>query len=169
MVRKRKFVSFTVFRNLGGYRYLYRTEITNDKNRVVKGKGVDPVKTTTELAQYFYNIVITNSFYPFAGPDIGLYEIILFKLDEIYSRSSTTGNRIGLVSYLEIFEDVEEGTQVRLVFSEKELNSRSRYGLWGFTEEEADSVIYLTIYGGNASTNFQSWQTAGGGGAITLS
>jgi hypothetical protein len=165
-MKSRKFVSYTVIRTSGCYRYLYRNTITTNKDKVIKGKDVDPAKTTEQLAQYFFDIARTNTFFPYANTDPTIFDVVLFKLDELQRKAITRGAKLGLVTYLEIFKDPVEGNKIRLVFSEKILDDRERYGLWGFDENEADNIIYLTIYGGRASTQFETDQFVGGGGAL---
>lgn len=165
-MKNRKFVSYTEIRASGCYRYLYRNNITAGRDRVIKGKDIDPSKTTEQLAQYFFDIARTNTFFAFANTDPTIFDVVLFKLDELREKAIARGAKVGLVTYLEIFKDSEEGDKIRLVFSEKILDDRSRYGLWGFDENEADNVIYLTIYGGRAATQFAPDQFIGGGGAV---
>lgn len=165
-MKSRKFVSYSEVRVSGCYRYLYRDTITNGKDRVVKGKDIDPAKTTEELAQYFFNVANTNSFFPISYTDPTIFDVVLFKLNELKQKAISKRSKVGLVTYLEIYKDEVEGNRVRLAFSEKVLDSKSKYGLWGFDEKEADQTVYLTIYGGQASTQFEQDQIVGGGGAL---
>lgn len=165
-MKNRKFVSYTEIRASGCYRFLYRNNITDGKDKVLKGKDVDPVRDTEEIAQYFFNIARTNTFFTYTETDPTIFDVVLYKLDELKTKATQKGSKVGLVTYLEVFKDVDDGNKIRLVFSEKVLDDRSKYGLWGFDEKEADNVIYLTIYGGKASTQFESDQIAGGGGAV---
>lgn len=167
-MKNRKFVSYTVIRNLGCYRYLYRDSITTGKDKVVKGKDIDPVRSIEFLAKYFFDVARTNTFFPYSSTDSTIYEVVYYKLQELQEKARTTRAKVGLVTYLEIFKDEEEGNKIRLVFSEKTIDDRARYGLWGFTEEEADKTIYVTIYGGLAETNFLPDQFVGGGGSNIL-
>lgn len=165
-MKNRKFVSYTEIRASGCYRYLYRNTITNGKDKVLKGKDIDTVKTTEELAEYFFEIARTNTFFPYAETDPTIFDVVLFKLDELQAKGIAKGAKVGLVTYIEIYKNSEEGDKIRLVFSEKILDDKARYGLWGFTDSEADNIIYLTIFGGRASTQFEPNQIVGSGGAV---
>jgi hypothetical protein len=124
-MRNKKFIALVIISNTGAKRYLYRETATNGKDPVIVGKYTDPVKTIEEIADYFFNVFSTNTFFEDTVENADLYEIILSKIHEISSRVSND-NKVSIVFSL------AKDNNYLLLLNEKVDNSKTNHVLYSF-------------------------------------